>query len=317
MESNYIYTTGYTQSYDDALLLLKWDHYGNLVWNTTWGDDEFPHGPAYGAYGTSLMGDANYIYTCGHSIIDYGPQYGQRRVLIKWDANPELLDINLISPAANSIYEGTVQVDIDITNEFVFLDVNFHWDDNAPAPWTEPYTTNLPPNQGVHTLYVNASTSTPYIYDLDSFTFTRDDVDPIIVIQSPTTNEVWDHAPAFDLDITELHIAQRWYTLNDGPNHYFYSDAGEIEDSAWNALPDGDVTIKFSVSDTLGHTGSALVVVRKDTQAEQREFEKMIRDAIIGVLISAGGGGAIGLGYFLIKRHIKKRDKKHESEKAS
>lgn len=314
---NYLYTTGYTYSYDDDLLLLKWDKHGNLIWNSTWGDDEYPHGPAYG---TGIMGDANYIYTCGHVVIDLGPQYGQRRALIKWDANPEQLDINLIWPPANSVYEGTVQVNIDIDKEFVFLDsVTYYWDDGGdnPIDWFEPYYTNLPGTQGSHTLYVNASTSTPYISDLDSFTFIRDDDPPSIEILSPTTNEIWDQAPAYDLAITEDHIAERWYTLNDGPNHYFYSDAGEIDDSAWNALPDGDVTIKFSVSDTMGHIGNNTVVVRKDTQAEQREFDKMIRNAIIGVLISAGGGGAIGLGYFLIKRRIKKRDEKLKSEKTS
>jgi hypothetical protein len=57
--------------------------------------------------------------------------------------------------------------------------------------------------------------------------------------------------------------------------------------------------------------------VQEDTQVRQREFNETIRNAIIGVLISAGIGGAIGLGYRVIKRSIKKRAEKLKSEKKS
>ncbi len=303
---NYLYTTGYTDSYADSdsdLLLVKWDNYGNQVWNSTWGP-VFPPAITGNAYGTNIKGDSNYVYTCGH--------INSRYALIKWDANPEQLDFHLISPSEYSVLESDTIINVDLKSEFVLLEsVLYHWDSDPNEPWSESTIIKLPSEDKDHILHVSATTTTPYISDSKSFTFTTDDTNPRITIQSPSTNEVWDSAPAYDLDIDEPHIAQRWYTLNDGPSHYFYSNAGVIDPSAWKALPDGEVTIKFYVTDTLGHLDSEQVVLQKDTQAEQRETEKIIRNTIITASVS----GVVGLAFWLIKRKLGKNEDEGKPEK--
>ena len=293
-DGTFIYTCGGKFRAPSIAFLVKWDNAGNQIWNSTWG------GPPQVGEFDGVWGDGTYIYTCGSG--------GGGQILVKWESN-EYLEIILNSPFENNVYESGTQIDIDIERELVILEsVKYHWDNDPDTEWPEPYITYLPPGDTSHTLYVSATTTTPLISDSKSFTFTTDDTPPSIQILSPTTNEEWDSAPAYDLDITEPHIAQRWYTLNDGPNHYFYSDAGEIDGPAWKALPDGDVTIKFSVSDTLGHTGSNQVIVRKDTKAGQREIMTIIRNAIITGVIT----GVIGITFWLIKRRLGKRKEKKE-----
>ena len=58
-----------------------------------------------------------------------------------------------------------------------------------------------------------------------------------------------------------------WYTINAGINNYTFIENGIIYQSAWDAMPDGTVTLTFYASDKPGNIGMAEVSVVKDATA--------------------------------------------------
>ena len=257
------------------------------------------------------MGNGSHVYTCGYNMDKTGPtgpgmEPWNDALLVKWEYN-EYLDLYLTNPLENLVYESGTQININIEVGMVTLDtVQYKWDGTPDTPWSEPYTTTLPAGDGTHTLYVSASATTPLYSDSDSFTFITDDTNPVVEIQNPVTGQTYLAPPPFDLQITEPHVDEIWYTLNNGSNHYITSDAGVINQSAWKSLSDGDVMVKFYVSDILGHIGSDQIVVGKDTKSEQRELMTIIRNALITASIT----GVVGIAFFLIKRKFGKRKEK-------
>jgi len=64
--------------------------------------------------------------------------------------------------------------------------------------------------------------------------------------------------------ITEIHLGSVWYTIDDGVTTIpitVYS--GSIDETVWNALPNGQVTITFYALDIVGNLGSSSVIVTK------------------------------------------------------
>ncbi len=99
----------------------------------------------------------------------------------------------------------------------------------------------------------------------------KDTTNPQIIILSPLGGaEFGDTAPTFNLTITELHLSQLWFKINDSSENYFVSavtgnSVFSIDSSIWDALPDGSLVISFYVNDTLGHMGAISVTIIKDT----------------------------------------------------
>ena len=89
---------------------------------------------------------------------------------------------------------------------------------------------------------------------------------PTIIINSPLQDQVFgDTAPTFNLTISEANLDSIWYTLDNGlTNIPITSLIDTINENEWNALPNGQVTIRFYANDTLGNIGTALTVVIKD-----------------------------------------------------
>ena len=88
---------------------------------------------------------------------------------------------------------------------------------------------------------------------------------PIISINNPQNNDIIGAtSPSFDISIDELNLDKVWYSLNGGINITFTGLTGIINQALWNALPEGNVAIKFYVNDTLGKIGSAGITIKKD-----------------------------------------------------
>ncbi|MFX1346962.1 MAG: hypothetical protein ACFFAI_17855 [Promethearchaeota archaeon] len=292
----FLYTCGYSNTFAGGCL-VKWDINGNQVWNLNWGKmpDDYPN---------AIWGDADSIYTTGV----YSSEGDADLALVRWYFD-EYLKINLVypTPLENLVFESGIQIDIEIDNGLLILDeVLYKWDGIPDIVWEEPYTTILPAGDGSHTLYVSAKTTSPYFSDGQSFIFITDDTDPDVQILNPITNDIWVQAPLYDLDITEPHLDQMWYTLNNGPTHFITNSSGEISESAWNSVPNGEVNIKFYVTDILGHIGSDDVIVQKNSKAGENEILQIIINAIIYGSIT----GVVGIGFFFIKRRLGK--KKHK-----
>ena len=89
---------------------------------------------------------------------------------------------------------------------------------------------------------------------------------PLITINSPGAGEVFgDSSPDYDISITESNLDAYWYTLDNGAiNITISSLTGTIDQTEWNKLGNGTVTIRFYAEDEGGNEGFAGIIVRKD-----------------------------------------------------
>ncbi|GAH54815.1 unnamed protein product, partial [marine sediment metagenome] len=97
----------------------------------------------------------------------------------------------------------------------------------------------------------------------------RKDVNaPIITINNPQDSDVIGAtAPNFEISIVESNLDKTWYSLNGGANITFTGLTGTINQALWDALPEGNVIIRFYANDTLGRIGFQEVTTRKDVNA--------------------------------------------------
>ena len=124
-----------------------------------------------------------------------------------------------------------------------------------------------------------------YSSDLLYRTCLIDDAKPIININSPTLNELFGTtAPSFNVEIGDEHLDTMWYTLNNGLTNIFFADNGTIEQSAWEALPNGIVTVRFYANDLAGNIGLAEVIIRKDANAPIITINNLHNSDVIGAV---------------------------------
>ena len=83
----------------------------------------------------------------------------------------------------------------------------------------------------------------------------KDTQAPIITIHSPTDGEVLGAtASSFDITIVDSNLDTVWYSLDGGLNNYTISAfTGTFDQSAWDALSQGEVTITIYANDTAGN----------------------------------------------------------------
>jgi hypothetical protein len=95
-----------------------------------------------------------------------------------------------------------------------------------------------------------------------------DDSPPDIIINSPISNELFGTtAPYFNVEIYDANLDSMWYTLDNGLTNTTFTTNGTINQSAWDALPDGNIIIKFYSNDSAGNIGFDEVSVVKDATA--------------------------------------------------
>ena len=95
------------------------------------------------------------------------------------------------------------------------------------------------------------------------------DTIPVITIILPLSDITFGLvAPNYNISIDELNLDTIWYTLDGGGTNYTITDlTGTFNQTAWDTLSEGSVTIRFYANDTAGNIGSAVVTVEKDTSA--------------------------------------------------
>ena len=72
---------------------------------------------------------------------------------------------------------------------------------------------------------------------------------------------------SFDISINEPNLDTVWYSLNGGTNITFTGLTGTINQALWDALPEGNVIIKFYANNSIGNIGfQEVTVVKKITQ---------------------------------------------------
>jgi hypothetical protein len=123
-------------------------------------------------------------------------------------------------------------------------------------------------NDGIYTLKFYANNSFGLIGEAEK-EIVKDTTKPSVIINSPTNNEEFIDTTLLEYDITiiELHLYSIWYTVDNGiTNITITEEIGNIDETIWGNLPDGEVTISFYAEDTVGNVGFSSVTVYKRTQ---------------------------------------------------
>jgi len=100
-------------------------------------------------------------------------------------------------------------------------------------------------------------------------TIRKETIPPLITINSPNDNDLYHSiAPTFELAIQEPYLETTWYTLDDGVTPISFTGlTGNIDQSEWDKLGNGTVTIQFYANDTVGNEGMSQITIHKDIAA--------------------------------------------------
>ena len=245
-------------------------------------------------------------YDCSNSTISGNRVYDNR------DIGIYLYDVDYTDIIDNIFYNNTVGIFIDLycdnnsiyknyfvengenakdwgtDNKWNSTTIGNYWDN-----WTSP---DVSPNDGI--------VDDPYTYiggsagSIDYLPIAEDGA-PVIVINSPTSSDVFGvNAPSFDVIITDIYVDSMWYTIDGGINNYTFIENGVINQTAWAALTEGDVTITFYAKDIVGNEASESVTVVKTTAGLDPGI------IIIIVVVSIVGGVALAAVIYI---YLKKR----------
>ena len=97
----------------------------------------------------------------------------------------------------------------------------------------------------------------------------KDTLSPSIAIDYPYEGDVYNWAPYLELDISDANLDLRWYTLNEKPGNYYFTEQFlGIDQGLWFNLDDGVVTITIHATDKAGNENSYELHVIKQTYIE-------------------------------------------------
>jgi parallel beta-helix repeat protein len=122
------------------------------------------------------------------------------------------------------------------------------------------------------TFYVNDSAGNPASI---SNLILKDAILPILIVNSPLGGAAFDlDAPEFNLTIYDSNLLDAWYTVGTSVTQYSFSPINgnnivAIDESSWDALPEGSVTINFFVNDDAGNVRTIPVIVNKELPPEE------------------------------------------------
>jgi len=207
--------------------------------------------------------------------------------------------INILTGSSNNLIyrnffrgNGRHAYDDGEFNDWNSTTLGNYWD-NHTGPDTSP-------NDGI--------VDTPYTFidgsagSIDYLPIAEDGP-PSIIINFPSENGVFGTtAPGFSVDITDNFLDDMWYTLDGGLHNYtFTGSTGTINQTAWDELPDGMVTITFYASDYADNIGSAEVTIEKNSLLPPDD-----NIVLIVIVISIVSGLAIVIAVVFIVRRKRK-----------
>jgi len=123
---------------------------------------------------------------------------------------------------------------------------------------------------------------------------------PRITINSPSAgNRFGSTAPSFNVEIIGVYVYEMWCTIDGGLHNYSFTENGMINQAAWEALSEGNVTITFYASDLVGNEAFEEVIVTKSISTGGLDPGVI---AIIVVVSIGGGLVVIGAAYMYLKK---------------
>jgi parallel beta-helix repeat protein len=230
-------------------------------------------------------------------------------------------NITIISPNPNDLFGNTT---LDFTISITEANLNFTWYtiDNGATNYTFIGLSGTI-NQTAWTGRANGTVIIRFYSNdtMGNLNFTdvvlrKDSIRPSILLSNPTPNKKYtDEIPSLTVEISlEPHLNSTWYTLDDGSQivAVIISQASwnlqgsniiiieEINQTLWNELPDGTITIRFYANDTLGNLRYKVVSIIKESA--QQPGDNIIIIIIFIIIISAAVSGGL-----VIQRKSKKK----------
>ena len=98
----------------------------------------------------------------------------------------------------------------------------------------------------------------------------KDATNPTIMLNSPLGGTTFgSDAPVFNLTIYDLNLHDAWYTIGSSVTQHPFSPSNginfiQIDESSWDALTEGSITINFFVDDTVGNIHTIQVIITKE-----------------------------------------------------
>ncbi|TFF90240.1 MAG: hypothetical protein EU548_04020, partial [Promethearchaeota archaeon] len=95
-----------------------------------------------------------------------------------------------------------------------------------------------------------------------------DNLAPTITIISPTDNELFGPvAPNFTIHVADANFHKMWYTLDNSFTNVSFTNNETFQQSLWDDLENGTLTIRFYANDTRGNLGYADISILIDVEA--------------------------------------------------
>ena len=134
-------------------------------------------------------------------------------------------------------------------------------------------------------------------------TIYKDTTDPILTINYPSSGQsLTTLPPAYNIEVEEINLESVWYTLDGGLNNYEITElTGYIDSNAWNAAPNGAITIRFYAEDKAGNLVYNDIIVQKSTPLPPLDINLVI---IIVAIVSIIGVAVLG-GLVYRKKHVR------------
>ncbi len=222
-----------------------------------------------------------------------------------WDDTAPVITIN--SPNPNDIF-GLNAPNFDVTIIEPNIDEMWYTLDSGLHNYT--FEENGTIDQSAWDVAPSGSiTLTFYVRDMIGYIGSAEviiikDVEaPTISINTPDAgDEFGSDAPSFDITVTDANLDTVWFTLNGGISYYIDSFSGTINQTAWSALTEVNITITFYANDSAGNLASEEVSIIKTADTGSNL-------TLIIVLSTTLGGAAVAagvIGTLMYKGKIKK-----------
>ncbi|TKJ19416.1 MAG: hypothetical protein CEE43_15400 [Promethearchaeota archaeon Loki_b32] len=123
---------------------------------------------------------------------------------------------------------------------------------------------------------------------------------PRITIVSPSEGQRFGRdAPTFEIEVVDIYVWEMWYTIDGGLHNYTFTENEMINQSAWDALLDGSVIIRFYAIDIVGNVAFEEVSVLKNVPSG---LDPGVITTIVIVSIVGGVAVIAGVYIFMKKR---------------
>ena len=140
-----------------------------------------------------------------------------------------------------------------------------YWDNGADTGnfWSDYAGVDVAPPFGIGDTPYDVPPVSPS--DIDNYPI-YDKTAPTMNIVKPLPRQVfYSGGPGYSISATDTNLFHTWYTLDDGKTNYTSSSfTGSIDQEAWDAVGNGQVTIRFYVDDKPGNTVFQEITIFKE-----------------------------------------------------